>query len=170
MKPYETRWGSLWTSQMARKESFCMHPREPISISGSACHTSEAQIANNFCKNCQILLLFEKQCTLQILFQWNFQKRGAFIDSTVDTEWTSSSMWMAHSQKFIFFHSHTIWIPVTTTHCRRLQTYLQAHLQPQRAAQLSPYPGNCFCLLPLFWCGREGVHKKQPSGKRLMPT
>jgi hypothetical protein len=79
-------------------------------------------------------------------------------------------MWMAHSQKFIFFHSHTIWIPVTTTHCRRLQTYLQAHLQPQRAAQLSPYPGNCFCLLPLFWCGREGVHKKQPSGKRLMPT
>jgi hypothetical protein len=26
-------------------------------------------IANNFCKNCQILLLFEKQCTLQMLFQ-----------------------------------------------------------------------------------------------------
>jgi len=44
---------------MARKGSFCMHTSEAISISGSAGHTSEAQIANNFCKNCQILLLYQ---------------------------------------------------------------------------------------------------------------
>jgi hypothetical protein len=58
---------------------------------------------------------------------------------------------------------------VTTTHCRRLQTYLQAHLQPQQAAQLSPYPGNLLLSIASFlvW---EGVHKKQPTGKRFMPT